>query len=78
MKLIYTTTSPLARKCRIIIRELRLIDRIEEIITTTRSEDALIMSYNPNGMVPTLETDEGYSICAVSYTHLTLPTTPYV
>ena len=63
MKLIFTTTSPLARKCRIIIRELRLIDRIEEIITTTRSEDALIMSYNPNGMVPTLETDEGYSIC---------------
>ena len=63
MKLIYTTTSPLARKCRIIIRELGLTDRIEEIITTTRSEDALIMSYNPNGMVPTLETDEGYTIC---------------
>jgi len=63
MKLIYTTTSPLARKCRIILRELGLTDRIEEIITTTRSEDALIMSYNPNGMVPTLETDEGYTIC---------------
>ena len=63
MKLIYTTTSPLARKCRIITRELGLTDRIEEIITTTRSEDALIMSYNPNGMVPTLETDEGYTIC---------------
>lgn len=63
MKLIYTTTSPLARKCRIILRELGLADRIEEIITATRSEDALIMTYNPNGMVPTLETDEGYTIC---------------
>ena len=63
MKLIYTTTSPLARKCRIILRELGLTDKIEEIITTTRSEDSLIMSYNPNGMVPTLETDEGYTIC---------------
>ena len=63
MKLIYTTTSPLARKCRIILRELGLTDRIEEIITATRSEDALIMTYNPNGMVPTLETDEGYTIC---------------
>ena len=63
MKLIYTTTSPLARKCRIILRELGLTDRIEEIITATRSEDALIITYNPNGMVPTLETDEGYTIC---------------
>ena len=63
MKLIYTTTSPLARKCRIILRELGLTDRIEEIITATRSEDALIMTYNPNGMIPTLETDEGYTIC---------------
>ena len=63
MKLIYTTTSPLARKCRILVRELGLIDRIEEVITTTRSENSLIMNYNPNGMVPTLETDDGYTIC---------------
>ena len=63
MKLIYTTTSPIARKCRIVSRELGLKDRIEEVITTTRSEEALIMNYNPNGMVPTLETDEGYTIC---------------
>ena len=33
------------------------MDKIEEVITTTRSEDALIMKNNPNGMVPTLETD---------------------
>ena len=62
MKLFYTVTSPIARKCRIIARELNLIDKIEEVITTTRSEDALIMKNNPNGMVPTLETDEGFNI----------------
>ena len=62
MKLYYTVTSPIARKCRIIARELNLIDKIDEVITTTRSEDALIMQNNPNGMVPTLETDEGFNI----------------
>ena len=62
MKLYYTVTSPIARKCRIIARELNLIDKIDEVITTTRSEDALIMKNNPNGMVPTLETDEGFNI----------------
>jgi glutathione S-transferase len=62
MKLLYTVKSPIARKCRIIARELDLMHRIDEVITTTRSEDALIMKNNPNGMVPTLETDEGYNI----------------
>lgn len=62
MKLFYTLTSPIARKCRIIARELDLIHKIEEVITTTRSEDALILKNNPNGMVPTLETDEGFNI----------------
>ncbi len=62
MKLFYTITSPIARKCRIIARELDLMDKIEEVVTTTRSEDALIMKNNPNGMVPTLETDEGFNI----------------
>ena len=62
MKLFYTVTSPIARKCRIIARELNIINTIEEVITTTRSKDALIMEHNPNGMVPTLETNEGFKI----------------
>ena len=62
MKLFYTVTSPIARKCRIIARELNIINKIKEVITTTRSKDALIMEHNPNGMVPTLETDEGFKI----------------
>jgi glutathione S-transferase len=62
MKLLYTATSPIARKCRIIARELNLMDKIDEVITTTRSEDALIIKNNPNGMVPTLETNEGFNI----------------
>ena len=62
MKIFYTVTSPIARKCRIIARELNIMNKIEEVITTTRSIDALIMKHNPNGMVPTLETDEGFKI----------------
>ena len=62
MKIFYTVTSPIARKCRIIARELSIMNKIEEVITTTRSIDALIMKHNPNGMVPTLETDEGFKI----------------
>ena len=62
MKIFYTVTSPIARKCRIIARELNIMNKIEEVITTTRSIDALIMNHNPNGMVPTLETDEGFKI----------------
>ena len=35
------------------------------------------LKLNPKGVVPTLDHD-GNIIIAVSYTHLTLPTTPYV
>ena len=32
MKLLYTVTSPIARKCRIIARELNLMDKVEYIL----------------------------------------------
>ena len=38
MKLLYTVTSPIARKCRIIARELNLMDKIEVVPSPTLSD----------------------------------------
>ena len=69
MKLYYTVISAFSRKCRILARELDIIQDIKEIITTMRSNDSLIMSINPTGKVPALITNEqqliteSYAIC---------------
>ena len=69
MKLYYTVISAFSRKCRILARELDIIQDIQEIITTMRSKDAIIMSINPTGKVPALITKkqqlitESYAIC---------------
>ena len=69
MKLYHTIISPFSRKCRILARELNIIQDIEEIVTTMRSNDSIIMSINPTGKVPALITNErqliteSYAIC---------------
>jgi glutathione S-transferase len=69
MKLYYTVISAFSRKCRILARELGIIQDIQEIITTMRSSDSIIMSINPTGKVPALITNENqlitesYAIC---------------
>ena len=69
MKLYYTVISAFSRKCRILARELDIIQDVQEIITTMRSTDAIIMSINPTGKVPALITKkqqlitESYAIC---------------
>ena len=69
MKLYYTVISAFSRKCRILARELNIIQNIQEIITTMRSNDSIIMSINPTGKVPALITNENqlitesYAIC---------------
>ena len=69
MKLYYTAISPFSRKCRILARELNIIQDIKEIITTMRTADSLVMSINPTGKVPALITNdnqlitESYAIC---------------
>ena len=69
MKLYYTVISAFSRKCRILARELKIIQDIQEIITTMRSADSIIMSINPTGKVPALITNdnqlitESYAIC---------------
>ena len=69
MKLYYTVISAFSRKCRILARELNIIQDIQEVITTMRSTDSIIMSINPTGKVPALMTNknqlitESYTIC---------------
>ena len=69
MKLYYTVISAFSRKCRILARELNIIQNIQETITTMRSTDSIIMSINPTGKVPALITNdnqlitESYAIC---------------
>ncbi len=69
MKLYYTVISAFSRKCRILARELNIIQDIQEVITTMRSADSIIMSINPTGKVPALITNEeqliteSYAIC---------------
>ncbi len=69
MKLYYTVISAFSRKCRILARELNIIQDVKEIITTMRSTNSIIMSINPTGKVPALITKdnqlitESYAIC---------------
>ena len=69
MKLYYTVISAFSRKCRILARELNIIHDMQEIITTMRTANSLIMSINPTGKVPALVTTdnqlitESYAIC---------------
>ena len=58
MKLYYTVISAFSRKCRILARELNIIHGIQEVITTMRSTDSIIMSINQTGKVPALITNE--------------------
>ncbi len=69
MRLYYTIISAFSRKCRIVSRELGINEDIQEITTTMRSTDSVIMSINPTGKVPALLTKdqqlitESYVIC---------------
>ncbi len=69
MKLYYTIISAFSRKCRILARELNISQDVQEIVTTMRSIDSIIMGVNPTGKVPALITKnqqlltESYAIC---------------
>lgn len=62
MKLFFTQRSPFARKIRMLARLTDQIGDIEEIETTVRDPDALVLPYNPTGKVPTLVLDNGTAL----------------
>jgi glutathione S-transferase len=59
MRLFITPTSPFARKARVVVREVDLIDRIEEIDVPLRTLETPLLAVNPLIKVPTLETTPG-------------------
>lgn len=62
MQLFYSTTSPYARKCRILIRELGLQDAVDEVEANPFDDAAGLLSANPLGRVPCLVMDDGHAL----------------
>jgi len=58
MQLFYSANSPYARKARIIIHELDLKARVEDVIVTLPA-DATLRAVNPLGKIPALILDDG-------------------
>ncbi len=59
MRLLMTPTSPYARKCRIVVRELGLESRVEEVAVDPYGDTPTLLAANPIAQVPALVTDEG-------------------
>lgn len=62
MKLYYSPASPYARKTRVLIRELDLLGRVQEVVADPFANDAEFLAVNPLGKIPCLVTDAGESI----------------
>ena len=64
MKLIISPASPFVRKARVLIREARIMDAVEEVhVSTTPLETAdAVKAANPLGKIPALIRDEGPAI----------------
>ncbi len=62
MKLFYTQRSPFARKIRMLARLTGQDGDIEELETTVRDPDAVVLPHNPTGKVPTLVLDDGTAL----------------
>lgn len=64
MRLYSTTTSPFARKIRVLIHELGLGDRVqlEQLVTTVLAPNADLAAVHPLIKIPTLLTDDGVTL----------------
>ncbi len=60
--LYYSPASPYARKCRVILREKHLQDRVHESVAQPIDEPHFVRGLNPLGKVPALVTDDGVLI----------------
>lgn len=63
MKLFYAPNSPYARKCRVVIYEKKLENRIELINVNPLEDPPELLAINPLGTVPALVTDQGLHLC---------------
>ena len=62
MQLYYSPTSPYARKCRILIRELGLLAVVDEVDANPFEDGAGLLQANPLGRVPCLVMQDGRAL----------------
>ncbi|HZR37666.1 MAG TPA: glutathione S-transferase N-terminal domain-containing protein [Nevskia sp.] len=62
MKLYLSLTSPYARKVRMVVRELGLVDLVQEAVVDPWNAGADFLAANPLSKVPTLVTDKGEAL----------------
>ncbi|WP_300553921.1 glutathione S-transferase N-terminal domain-containing protein [Maricaulis sp.] len=62
MKLLVSDTSPYARKCRILVHELGLGDRVEEVDAHPFQDGEILLEANPLGRVLALIMDDGRAL----------------
>lgn len=61
MKLLMSPLSPFVRKVRVVLRELDLLDQVQElqVSTTPLASDPAVVAANPTGKIPALVRDSG-------------------
>ncbi len=62
MQLFVSTTSPYARKARVLLRERGLTDAVTEAFVNPYQDPAELLAENPLGKIPTLERDAGAAL----------------
>lgn len=62
MTLYISTASPFARKCRIVVREKGLADRVDEVVADPYANAPELLASNPVVQVPTLIAQDGLPI----------------
>lgn len=64
MKLLMSPASPFVRKVRVVLRELDLLDQVEEVTVTTTplASDPSVVAANPTGKIPALVRETGPAI----------------
>lgn len=62
MRLYISPASPFARKCRIVIREKGLAERVEEVVVDPYADAPDLVAANPIVQVPTLIADDGLPV----------------
>ena len=62
MKLLASDTSPYARKCRILIQEFGLVDRVDVVDAHPFQDSQVLLDANPLGRVPCLIMDDGRTL----------------
>jgi glutathione S-transferase len=63
VKLFFSPNSPYARKCRVVILEKGLQDKVELVSVMPSDNPPELVAANPLGTVPTLVIDNGKSLC---------------